>query len=64
MVLIVSPRKYRTTSELRMASGIDIITTSVERHDPRNNTIISAVKQAAIAPSLSKPVIEALTNTD
>ena len=46
IVLIVSPRKYSTMSELRMESGIEIITTSVERHDPRNRTIISAVRQA------------------
>ena len=40
------------------------MTTSVERHEPRNSTIISAVRPAAIAPSRSSPWIEALTNTD
>ena len=48
----------------RIDSGIEIITTSVDRHEPRNSTIISAVRQAAMAPSLSSPWIDALTNTD
>ena len=47
-----------------MESGIEIITTSVERHDPRKSTIISAVRPAAMAPSRSSPWIDALTNTD
>ena len=51
IVLIVSPRKYRTTSELKIESGIEIITTKVERHEPRNSTIIRAVSPAAMAPS-------------
>ena len=36
----------------------------VERHEPRNNMIMSAVRPAAIAPSLSNPMIESLTKTD
>jgi hypothetical protein len=36
-----------------MASGIDVITTRVDRHEPRNSTIISAVSAAAMAPSRS-----------
>ena len=51
-------------SDDRMESGIETITTSVERHDPRKSTIISAVRPAAMAPSRSSPWIEALTNTD
>ncbi len=64
MVLSVSPRKYSTTSEVRIASGIEIITTRVDRHDPRNSRIISAVRPAAMAPSRNTPVIDCLTNTD
>ena len=55
MVLMVSPRKYSTMSEDRIDSGIEIITTSVERQEPRNSTIISAVSPAAMAPSRSSP---------
>src|ERR1700722_19015692 len=51
MVVEVSPRKYSTMSEVRIASGIEIMTTTVDRHDPRNSRIISAVSAAAIAPS-------------
>ena len=43
IVLSVSPRKYSTTSDDRIASGIEIITTSVDRQEPRNSRIISAV---------------------
>ena len=39
-----------------MASGIEIMTTRVDRHEPRNSRIISAVSAAAIAPSRSTPV--------
>ena len=52
------------TIEDRIASGIEIITTSVERHDPRNKRIISAVSTAAMAPSRNTPSIEEITNTD
>ena len=55
IVLSVSPRKYSATSEVRIASGIEIMTTRVERHEPRNSRIISAVRPAAIAPSRSTP---------
>src|SRR6202043_1005172 len=34
MVLSVSPRKYSTVSDDRMASGIEMITTSADRQDP------------------------------
>jgi len=47
-----------------MASGIDVITTRVDRHEPRNSTIISAVSAAAMAPSRSTAWIDCLTNTD
>jgi len=43
---------------------MEISTTSVERHEPRNSRIISAVRPAAIAPSRSTPCTDAFTNTD
>jgi hypothetical protein len=64
IVLRVSPRKNRTVSEDKIARGIEIMTTTVDRHDPRNSRIIRAVKPAAIAPSRSTPSTDCLTNTD
>ena len=42
MVFSVSPRKYSTTSEVRIDSGMEIMTTRVERQEPRNSRIIRA----------------------
>src|SRR6266478_2488424 len=64
IVLIVSPRKYSTTSELSIASGIETMTTIVGRHEPRNRRIIAAVSPAAIAPSRSTAMTDDVTNTD
>src|SRR6202795_3836640 len=64
MVLSVSPRKYSTTRDDRIASGIEIITTRVERQEPRKIRIISAVRPAAMAPSRKTPLTEFVTNTD
>ena len=64
MVFSVSPRKYSTVSDDRIASGIEIMTTSVERHEPRKTRIISAVRPAAMAPSRNTPLTEFVTNTD
>ena len=64
IVFSVSPRKYRTIRDDRIASGIEIITTSVERHEPRKTRIISAVSPAAIAPSRSTPRTASVTKTD
>src|SRR6266404_4739615 len=40
------------------------MTTRVDRQEPRNKRIISAVSPAAIAPSRNNESTEALTNTD
>jgi hypothetical protein len=37
--------------DVRIESGIEIMTIRVERHEPRNSRIISAVSPAAMAPS-------------
>ncbi len=47
-----------------MASGMEIMTISVERHEPRNKRIISAVSPAAMAPSRTTPSTDCLTKTD
>jgi len=49
--------------EVRIDSGIDVITITVLRHDPRNSRIINAVRAAAMAPSRTTPMIAARTNT-
>ena len=47
-----------------MASGIEIMTIRVERHEPRNTRIIRAVSPAAMAPSRKTPITEETTKTD
>ena len=51
-------------SEVRIESGIEVITTSVLRQLPRNSKIMTAVRSAAIAPSVSTPAIAARTKSD
>ena len=63
MTLSVWPMTYSTLMDARMDSGIDVMTMSVLRHEPRNSRIISPVRQAAIAPSRTTPVTAALTKT-
>jgi hypothetical protein len=52
------------TIEVRIDSGIEINTIKVDRHEPRNNRIISPVSPAAIAPSRSTLAIDAVTSFD
>ena len=60
----VSPMRPSTQIEVRIASGIEIATVSVLRHDPRNTRIMSAVRVAEITASRTTPLTEAFTNTD
>jgi hypothetical protein len=64
MVLSVWSMKYRTTIDVRIDRGIVIKTIRVERHEPRNNRIISPVSPAAIPPSRTTPAIDAVTSFD
>src|SRR4029077_19877299 len=50
MRLMVSPNALKAAREASTESGIDTATMSVLLHEPRNNRIIKAVKQAAITP--------------
>src|SRR5712691_10438482 len=50
--------------EVSIARGIEIMTTIVGRHEPRNSKIISAVSPAAIAPSRSTLTTDETTKTD
>jgi len=47
--------------EVRIDRGIDVMTIRVLRQDPRNSRIMSAVRQPAIAPSRTTPVMVART---
>ena len=49
--------------EARIDSGIEVMTISVLRQEPRNSRIMSAVRQPAIAPSWTTPVTAARTKT-
>ena len=49
--------------EVRIDSGIEVMTISVLRQEPRNSRIMSAVRQPAIAPSWTNPVTAARTKT-
>ena len=51
MMLIVSRRKLRITTEVRMESGMDTAMMSVLRQLPRKSRIINAVRQAAMIAS-------------
>ena len=52
------------TSEVRIDSGIEIVTISVLCQLPMNSKIMTAVSSAAIRPSTTTPSTAALTNED
>ena len=64
MVLSVCPSAASTAIEVRIDSGMEIRTTTVERHEPRKTRIISPARAAAIKPSRSTPVMAPVTKTD
>ena len=59
MMLMVSPRKLSTMTEVRIDSGIETAMISVLRQLPRKSRIIRAVRQAAMIASRITPVIAA-----
>ncbi len=56
-------RTFNMMTEVRIDSGIEVMTMSVLRHDPRNSRIISAVRHPAMTPSRTTPETAARTNT-
>ena len=64
MMLSVSPMAESAASAPRIASGIEVVTISVERALPRNSRIMRLVSAAAITPSRTTPSIAARTNID
>ncbi len=64
MMLSVWPSDASTMIDARIASGIEVAMISVERHEPRNSRIISAVSTAAITPLAHHARDRGLTNSD
>jgi hypothetical protein len=60
----VYPSASRHEIEMRIASGIEVATTIVLRHEPRKTRIIVDVKRAAMIASCRTFEIDACTNTD
>ncbi len=64
ITLSVCPMALRMASEVRIESGIEVMTTSVLRQLPRKSRIMRPVRKAAIAPSVNTPAMAARTNSD
>ena len=64
MTLMVSPVAASSVTEVRIASGIEIVMMSVERQLPRKIRIIRPVSAAATTPSKMTELTAALTNDD
>ena len=64
MMLSVWPSARRARSAIRIDSGIDTVTISVLRQEPRKSRIISAVRAAATIPSTTTPLTARDTKVD
>ena len=64
MTFSVSPIAPMMMMDTRIDSGIDTMTISVLRHEPRNTRIISPVRPAAMTASRITPCTLARTKTD
>jgi hypothetical protein len=64
MMLMVSPRKLRIMTDVRMDSGMEIAMIKVLRQLPRNSRIINPVKHAAMTASRMTPFTEPRTKMD
>ena len=64
ITLIVSPVAASSATEVRIASGIEIMMMSVERQLPRKMRIMSPVSAAATTPSKMTDDTAAFTNLD
>lgn len=49
--------------EVRIDSGIEVATMTVDRHERRKSRIMSPVRQPAMTPSRTTPLTAARTNT-
>ena len=64
ITLIVCPQSASNAAEVRMESGMEMHTITVLRQLPRNNKIISAVRNAASTASCSTLPMASRTKTD
>ena len=64
MMLIVSPSKLSTLTDVRIDSGMEIAMINVLRQLPRKRRIITAVRHAAITASRMTPFTAARTKID
>ena len=55
IILSVCPKNFKVIMEQRIDKGMETQTIKVLRQLPKNNKIIVAVRQAAIAPSVITP---------
>ena len=63
-MLMVSPRKLRVMTEVRIDSGIETAMIRVLRQLPRKSRIIRAVRHAAMIASWITPITAPRTKTD
>ncbi len=63
-MLIVSPSADRQMIEARIDSGMEMAMITVLRQLPRNSSTMSAVRDAAITPSRTTPVMAPRTKID
>ena len=64
MMLMVSPRKLRIMTDVRMDSGMETAMIKVLRQLPRKSRIINPVRHAAMTASRSTPLMEPRTKMD
>jgi hypothetical protein len=63
-MLMVSPRKLRIMTEVKIESGMEMAMIKVLRQLPRNSRIINPVRHAAMTASRMTPFTEPLTKMD
>ncbi len=64
MTLIVCPNTDSMNRELRIDSGMEVATISVERQLPTNSSTVVPARTAAISISTPTSMTEAITNED
>ncbi len=63
-MLMVSPRKLRIMTDVKMDSGIEMAMINVLRQLPRKSRIIKPVRHAAMTASRMTPFTEPRTKMD
>ena len=64
MTFIVSPRKPKIITDVRIDSGIETAMIRVLRQLPRKSKLMSTVRHAAMTASQITPLSAAVTNMD